>query len=123
MSDKTQQSVKTLIDHAAERVGSVSALSRMLDVATSTVLDWKAGRQNPSPGDRARIAAFAGEDAMQELVRATLENAKGETRRKQLEQVLGKLSRATGVVAVIASLVVASLTFGSRSNEAQVAFS
>lgn len=115
--------VQELIDKAANRVGSRNKLAKELGVQSSQVYDWYDGRKPCSPADRARIAAFAGEDAVQELVRATLETARGEVRRKQLEQVLGKLSRAIGVVAVIASLVLASLSFGSRDVEGQAAFS
>lgn len=116
-------SVKTLIDKASCKVGTRYKLAQALGVVPTQVYDWESGKKPCSAADRARIAAFAGEDAVQELVRATLENAKGDTRRRQLEEVLGKWSRAIGVAAVIVSLVAASLSFGSRQSESQLAFS
>lgn len=113
-------SVESLIDRAAQRVGSKIKLAQALGVGTSTVYDWSYGTKQCSPADRARIAAFAGEDAVQELVRATLENAKGEVRKKQLEQVLGKLSRVTGAVLGCVWLALASLTFFPQRSEAAV---
>jgi DNA-binding transcriptional regulator YdaS (Cro superfamily) len=103
-------SVKALIDRASERVGNPHRLAKALGVASSQVYDWRDGRLTCSPADRARIAAFAGEDAVQELVRATLETAKGEVRREQLQRVLGKLSQATIGVLGTALLAVTSLT-------------
>lgn len=111
-------SVQTLIDRAGDRVGSKIKLAILLGVASSQVYDWRDGRKPCSPGDRARIAAFAGEDAVQELVRATLETAKGETRKKQLQQALGKLSQATGAVLGIVAVVLASLTFSPPAEAA-----
>ena len=105
-------SVKTLIEKAAARTGSRIKLATALGVGTSTVYDWERGTKPCSPADRARLAAFAGEDAVQELVRATLETAKGEVRREQLQRVLGKLSQATIGVLGTALLAVTSLTSG-----------
>lgn len=104
-----QTYVKALVDRAALRVGNPHKLADEMGIASSTMYDWIAGRQKPSPADRARLAGFAGEDAVQELVRATLETAKGDRRREQLQQVLGKLSQATGAVLNIAGLGLASL--------------
>lgn len=103
--------VKDLIDKAAERVGNPHKLAKELGVASSQVYDWRDGRTNCSPADRARIAGFAGEDALQELVRATLENARGEVRRKQLQQLLEKSSRAIGAVLATVMLALISLSF------------
>lgn len=101
--------VKALIDKAAEKVQGRSALARTLDVPPQHVTDWAAGRRVCSPEDRARLAALVGNDPVQELVRATLENAKGERRREQLAQILGKLSRQTGAALNTAVLGMVSL--------------
>lgn len=104
-------SVKSLIEKAAARVGSPHALAKELGVSSSKVYDWRDGRQPCSPADRARLAGFAGEDAVQELVRATLETARGEVRQKQLRQLLEKSSRAIGGVLVCVSLGVLSMIY------------
>lgn len=111
-------SVQTLIAKASERTGSRIKLAAALGVGTSTVYDWERGTKPCSPADRARLAGFAGEDAVQELVRATLETAKGDRRREQLQKVLGKLSQVTGVAISIVGLVLASLTFSPKPAEA-----
>jgi DNA-binding transcriptional regulator YdaS (Cro superfamily) len=109
--------VKALIDKASEKVGSPHKLASLLGLGSSTVYDWRDGRRTCSPADQARIAAFAGEDALQQLVRATLEQAKGDRRREQLQKVLGKLSHQTG--AVIAGVLpsLASLSFLAMTTE------
>jgi hypothetical protein len=90
--------VNALIDRAAKIVGSKYKLAKLLEVSPNKVNDWAKGRASCSPEDRARIAAFANEDAGQELVRAVLESTEGTTRGRQLEAALGKLLRQTGVV-------------------------
>lgn len=104
-------SVKELIDRAAAKTGGNLKLAKALGVGHSKVYDWRDGRQTCSPADRARLAGFAGEDPVQELVRATLENAKGDVRRQQLQQLLEKSSRAIGAVLAGVSLALASWTF------------
>lgn len=89
-------SVQTLIDKAAQKVGSRYKLAKALGVSPSQIYDWDDGRKPCSPADRARLAGFAQEDAVQELVRATLEATEGTLRGEQLKKVLGKLSPQTG---------------------------
>lgn len=110
----TQESVKSLIERAGQKVGSVNKLAKVLGAPSSQVYDWRDGRAPCSAADRARIAAFAGEDPVQELVRATLENARGEVRQQQLQQILGKSLRAIGAVLAGVSLALVSLTFSPR---------
>lgn len=110
--------VQTLIDKAAEKCGTRYKLAQALSVGISTVYDWERGTKPCSPGDRVRLAGFAGEDAVQELVRATLETARGDVRREQLHKLLEKSSRAIGVVLGCVSLVLASLTFSTRTEAA-----
>lgn len=104
--------VKTLIDKAAEKVGSRYKLAQKLDVSANQVNDWAHGRKSCSPADRARIASFAGEDAAQELIRATLEATEGTTRGEQLRAALGKLLRQTGegLHIALAGIITASVT-------------
>lgn len=90
------ENVQTLIDNAVKVVGSKSKLARELGVSPQRINDWFAGICTCSPEDRARVAAFAHEDAVQELVRATLEKHEGTLRGDQLRQVLGKWLQATG---------------------------
>jgi DNA-binding transcriptional regulator YdaS (Cro superfamily) len=88
--------LKQLIERAANNAGTAAALARELGVSTSKVYDWRDGRQPCTPADQARIAAWAGDDPVQQLVRATIEQAKGDTRREQLKKLLGKSLHRTG---------------------------
>lgn len=105
-------SVKTLIDNATKTTGTRYKLAKAMGLTPSNIYDWEEGRKTCSPGDRARLAGFANEDAVQELVRATLETAKGSIRREQLQQILGKSLRATGAVAVSVLPSLISLAYG-----------
>lgn len=106
-----ESQVKTLIEKAVVNVGSEAKLARALGIPQTHVTMWKSGVRTCTPPDRARLAGFAGEDATQELVRATIEQSTG-TRREQLEKVLGKLLRPTGAVAHTVALGLGSLIFG-----------
>ena len=61
---------------------------------------------------------MANEDAVQELVRATLDNTRGTLRGEQLQTVLGKWLRATGGAAGGVLLSLNSLDYGTASNVA-----
>lgn len=106
-------SVKTLIDKAAVKVGNRHKLHILLGTSKSQIYEWESGAKRCSPADRARLADLAGEDALQELVRATLEETAGTTRGEQLKAVLGKLLRQTGEGVNIAVLGLFSLAIGT----------
>lgn len=108
------ESLILLIAKAGAIAGTEYKLAKAMGVPQTVITDWKAGRRTCTPPDRARLAGFAKEDAVQELVRATLEQTAGTLRGEQLKQVLGKLSRATGgaLHSVIAG--VAALTFTAQ---------
>ena len=80
--------VKTLIDNAAQIVGTRYKLAQTLGVSPSLVYDWEEGRKSCSPADRARLAAIAGGDAVGELISSTIEHARGTLRGEQLEVAL-----------------------------------
>jgi len=104
--------VKTLIDKASKNTVTRYALAKTLGVSPAQVYDWEEGRKSCSPEDRARLAAVAGEEAMQELVRGILEKHEGTLRGEQLARVLGKSSRQIGGVRVSELLSLASLSYG-----------
>jgi DNA-binding transcriptional regulator YdaS (Cro superfamily) len=107
----TNERLILLITKAGAIVGSEYKLAKELGIPQSHLSMWKSGTKTCTASDRARLAGFAREDAVQELVRATIEAAKG-TKREQLQRVLGKLSLQTGAAVHSAVLTVASLTFG-----------
>ena len=105
--------VNTLIDRAAEKVGNRHKLAKVLQCTVSQVYDWHSGTKRCSAADRARIANLAGEDALQELVRATLEETAGTTRGDQLKTALGKWSHQTGEALHSAVVGLAGLVYGT----------
>lgn len=104
--------VQTLIDKAAKVVGNRHRLAKVLKCTVSQVYEWDSGKKRCGPPDRARLAAIAKEDPLQELVRATLEETAGTTRGEQLQKALGKLLRQTGEGLHGGAIAMVSLIFG-----------
>lgn len=113
-------SVKTLIDTAAKRIGTRYKLAKAMEVTPAQIYNWQTGAKPCSPADRARLAAFAGEDAVQELVRATMETTAGTKRGEQLEAVLGKWLRAIGAESGTVLPSLGSMIFGTVWNAAKL---
>jgi hypothetical protein len=109
---KQDASLIFLIEKAGAIVGTEYKLAQALGYPQRVLSDWKAGRKVCTPPDRARLAAMANEDAVQELVRATLASNAGTLRGEQLETVLGKWLRATGGAAGTVLPSLASLLSG-----------
>lgn len=107
----TDSSLNLLIAKAGKIVGSEYALAKQLGVTHQRITAWKSGDQTCTPADRARIADFAREDAVQELVRATIASATG-TKREQLQRAMGKRLQATGEAARSTGVHVISLISG-----------
>jgi len=107
----TQDQLNLLIAKAGSIAGSEYKLAKALGIPQQHLTDWKAGRRTCTPRARALLAACAQEDAVQELVRATIDQAKG-LKREQLMRALGKLSRQTGGALHTVALGLVSLTFG-----------
>ncbi|MCY1168679.1 hypothetical protein D9M73_86820 [compost metagenome] len=119
---QAQEQLNALIDKAAHVVGSEAKLAKAMGIPQSHISNWKAGDRTCTPEDRARLAGFAQEDALQELVRAVLEKTAGTLRGDQLRKVLGKSLPQIIVGAVIALLLGTSLNFGNVDAGALVAF-
>lgn len=101
-----------LIEKAGAIAGTEYKLAKAMGLPQQVLTDWKAGRRKCTPPDRARLAGFAREDAVQELVRATLDQTEGTLRGEQLRRILGKASRVTGEALHTVVLSIASLTYG-----------
>jgi DNA-binding transcriptional regulator YdaS (Cro superfamily) len=106
------EQITQLIEKAGKHVGSEYKLAKALGVPQQHLTGWKAGTRTCAPPDRARLAGFAREDAIQELVRATIDGAKG-LKREQLVKVLGKLLPQTGGALHSGVLGLVSLICGS----------
>lgn len=100
--------VRRLIEKAGTTTGSEYKLAKAMGIPQQMLTDWKAGRRTCTPEDRARLAGFANEDAVQELVRAVLEKHQGTKKGEQLYAILGKPLRQTG--AALHTAVVAAIS-------------
>lgn len=107
------QSLILLIAKAGQIVGSEYRLAKELGINQQVISAWKAGTRTCTPADRARLAGFAGEDAVQELVRATIESASG-TKKEQLQALMGKWLHETGEALVSIGVAVTSLIFAAN---------
>ena len=90
--------VPELIERALAVAGSQAELARLLKVAPPNITVWKKEEKPCPPEDQARLAAIAGIDPVQTLVRAHIEKHEGTEKGDQLAQVLGKFLVATGAV-------------------------
>jgi DNA-binding transcriptional regulator YdaS (Cro superfamily) len=117
---ETIASLILLIEKAGAIAGTEYKLAKALGVPQQVLSDWKAGRRTCVPADRARLAAMAQEDAVQELVRATIQSTEGTLRGEQLATVLGKWLRATGEAKGSVWLSLTSLIYGTASNVANL---
>jgi DNA-binding transcriptional regulator YdaS (Cro superfamily) len=107
----TEKEIVGLITRAAATTGSEYKLATVLGIPQSHISMWKSGVRSCSPEDRARMAALANEDAVQELVRATLEKHQGTKKGDQLFAILGKSLRVTGGASVSALVGLVSAAF------------
>ena len=80
-----------LIKKAGKALGSEYKLAQALGVNQNYLSAWKSGIRPCTPQDRARLAYFAGMDALEELVSATIETNKGKTRGEQINEILSPL--------------------------------
>jgi len=94
-----------LIDNAAKKAGSYSALAREIGVSPQTLSDWRHARRPCQPEEQALLAAAAGFDPVATLARATVEYWEGKPKGDRLMKALGKPLRATGAVAGFAGAV------------------
>lgn len=117
------QYVVDLLSKAAKTAGSEYQVAKTLGIPQSHISEWKNGKRPCSPEDRARLAALANEDAIQELVRATLEKHDGTKKGEQLWAILGKSLRVTGAASVtgLVGLISAALLMTMAPTPAKAA--
>lgn len=85
-----------LIEKAASIVGSEYKLAKKMEIPQQNLSNWKSGSKTCPPAVRAILAGIAGENAADELIRATMEREEGTRRGLLLGELLGK--RAARVV-------------------------
>ena len=101
--------VPELLTRALEKAGSPTALAKALKVPPQMVSMWRSGAKPCPPEDQARLAAIAGIDPIQTLVRAHIEKHEGTEKGDQLARVLGKFLAATGAAAATSGASAAAI--------------
>lgn len=95
------ESVKALIDKAAEVCGSDSALAERMGIDRPNISLMRSGKRSISPATAAELADIAGDDAREAAIAAILESARGTRREGVLRAILGK-GLAAGVAGMLA---------------------
>lgn len=108
--DTELDDLRGLIERAGKAVGSEYKLAKAMGIPQQHLSAWKAGTRACVPADRARLAGFAKEDALKELVRATIAANDGTVRGTHLRQLLGGSLRGIGAgilggLALVLSLI------------------
>lgn len=91
------QHVKALIDMASEVCLSDAELARRLHVSRATISMMRSDKLKVSPEMAAMLADIAGGDAVEAMIAAVIEGAKGTAREALLRDILGKERAAGGV--------------------------
>lgn len=98
--------IVALLDAAARTTGSDYKTAQLVGKTRQQISDMRHGRLTAQPEDHALIAAAAGLDPEEALVRATLEKHANTAKGERLLSVLGNVLRRTGGMATL-------LSFGS----------
>lgn len=111
--------INALLDAAAKVTGSDYQTAKVLDRTRHEISAWRHGHRNPQPEDFALIAAVAGLDAEEALVRAVLEKHANTPKGERLLSALGNALHRTGAVAI--SLLFASVAWVTTPGSAEAA--
>lgn len=109
-------SINELLDSAKTVTGSDYKTAQRLGITRQRLYAWRTGDQNAQPEDHALVAAIAGADPEEALVRAVLAKHADTPKGERLLTALGKGLRVTG--AVVTSLFFASVGFLVPAREA-----
>jgi hypothetical protein len=108
-----------LLDAAKTITGSDYKTAQLLGVGRAKLSDWRAGRgAKPQPEDHALLAAIAGLDPEEHLVRAVLEKHQNSPKGEKLRSALGNGLRAIGEAAIWAFFASAGCLGLTRPSEA-----
>lgn len=108
-----------LLDAAKEKTGSDYKTAKLLGVTPQVVSDWRNGRDKgrPQPEDHALVAAVAGLDAEEALIRALLAKYADKPKGEKLLSALGNVLARTG--AAVTLLFLASGGLGTTPTSAE----
>lgn len=113
--------IVSLLDAAREKTGSDYKTAKLLGITPQQISDWRHEREKgrPQPEDYALIAAVAGLDAEEALIRAVLAKHANKPKGERLLSALGNVLHRTGVAASWLFLASVGLATTSGQSEAR----
>jgi hypothetical protein len=116
----SSDTINKLLDAAKNVTGSDYKTAQAIGTSRMKISDWRAGRQPAPPEDHALIAAVAGLDAEEHLVRAVLAKHRDTPKGERLLSALGNGLRA--ITAGVTSVFFASVAFLAPATKAEAAY-
>jgi len=110
--------VNALLDAAAKKTGSDYKTAELLGRPRQEISNWRHGHKNPQPEDHALIAALAGLDPEEALVRAVLAKHADTPKGERLLSVLGNVLHRTGAAVTLLLLASVGSATSPKSAEA-----
>lgn len=93
--------INALLDAAKEKTGSDYKTAKLLDRSSQEISNWRHGHKNPQPEDHALVAALAGLDPEEALIRAVLVKHANTSKGERLLSVLGNVLHRTGAAVTL----------------------
>lgn len=93
--------INALLDAAEKKTGSDYQTAKLLGKPRQEISNWRHGVRSAQPEDRALVAALAGLDPEEALVRAVLEKHANTSKGERLLSVLGNVLHRTGAAATL----------------------
>lgn len=110
-----------LLDAAAKVTGSGYKTAKLLGRTSQELSDWRHGRRNPQPEDHALVAAIAGLEPEEALIRAVIAKHADTPKGERLLSVLGNVLRRTGEAVTLGFFVSVALGTGPTTKTATAA--
>lgn len=95
--------ITALLDAARAKAGSDYKVAKLLDRSSQEISDMRHGRLKAQPEDHALIAAIAGLDAEEALIRAVIAKHANKRKGEMLMSALGNVLARTGAGATLLS--------------------
>lgn len=115
---KNLEAINALLDAAKDKTGSDYKTAKLLGVTPAKVCDWRTDRQNAQPEDHALVAAIAGLDPEEALVRAVIAKHADKPKGERLLSALGNVLRRTGEAVTLGFFGSAVLGMAPKTAEA-----
>lgn len=115
----TQSTINALLDAAEKKTGSDYQTAKLLGKPRQEISNWRHGVRSAQPEDHALVAALAGLDPEEALVRAVLEKHANTSKGERLLSVLGNVLHRTGAAVTLLLFASVGLVTTPGSAEAR----